>query len=81
MADSVRDKVRRSGPAKTIQGVGMAGQAAGRSAKAMGVYADRKAAGRRAPMLATLPVLAGASIVSFIALRKMRRGVKQTLPD
>jgi hypothetical protein len=28
-----------------------------------------------------LPVLAGASIASFIAVRKMRRGIKQTVPD
>src|SRR5262245_35270086 len=81
MTDSVRDKVKRSGPAKTVQGAGMAGKATGRSAKAMAVYADRKAAGKRAPLLVSLPVLASASIASFFAVRKMRRGVKQTLPD
>src|SRR5262245_56613526 len=80
MADSVRDKVKRSGPAKTIQGAGSAGRATGRSANALADYADRKAAGKRAPLLMSLPVLAGASIASFIALRKMRQGVKQTLP-
>jgi predicted transcriptional regulator len=81
ITDSVRDKVKRSGPAKTVQGAGMAGQAAGRSAKAMGAYADRKVAGKRAPLLVSLPFLAGASVTSFLAVRKMRRGVKQTLPD
>jgi predicted transcriptional regulator len=81
IADSVRDKVKRSGPAKTAQGAGMAGRAVGRSAKATAVYADRKTTGKRAPLLVSLPILAGASIASFIALRKMRRGVKQTLPD
>jgi hypothetical protein len=29
----------------------------------------------------SLPVFAGASIASFIAVYKMRRGVKQTVPD
>jgi hypothetical protein len=81
MTDSVRDKVKRSGPAKTAQGAGMAGRAAGRSGKAMAVYTGRKAAGKRAPLLVSLPVFAGASIASFIAVRKMRRGVKQTVPD
>ena len=79
-ADSLRGKARRSGPAKTLQGAGMAGRAAGRSGKAMGVYTGRKATGKRAPLLMSLPVLAGASIASFIAFRKMRRGVKQTVP-
>jgi hypothetical protein len=81
VADSVRGKVKRSGPAKTVQGAGMAGRAAGRSGKAMAVYTGRKATGKRAPLLASLPVFAGASIASFIAVRKMRRGVKQTVPD
>ena len=79
-ADSLRGKVKRSGPAKTVQGAGMAGRAAGRSGKAVAVYTGRKAAGKRAPLLVSLPVLAGASIASFIAVRKMRRGVKQTVP-
>ena len=78
---SVRDKIKRSGPAKTIQGAGMAGRAAGRSGKAMAVYTGRKATGKRAPLLVSLPVFAGASIASLIAVRKMRRGVKQTFPD
>ena len=77
----VREKVKRSGPVKTAQGAGMAGRAAGRSGKAVAVYAGRKAAGKRTPLLASLPVVAGASIASFLAVRKMRRGVKQTMPD
>ena len=77
----ITDKVKRSGPATTVQGAGMAGRAAGRSGKAMAVYTGRKAAGRRAPVLKALPVLAGASIASFFAVRKMRRGVKQSIPD
>jgi hypothetical protein len=81
MTGSVRDNVKRSGPAKTLQGAGMAGRAAGRSGKAMAAYAGRKAAGKRAPLLVSLPVFAGASIASFIAVYKMRRGVKQTVPD
>ncbi|MEA2295605.1 MAG: hypothetical protein QOE86_3244 [Solirubrobacteraceae bacterium] len=81
MTDSVRDKVKRSGAAKTVQGAAMAGRAAGRSGKAMAVYTGRKAARKRAPLLVGLPVLAGASIASFIAVRKMRRGIKQTVPD
>jgi hypothetical protein len=80
MRDAVRKKVKRSGPAKTAQGAGMAGRAAGRSGKAVAVFAGRKAAGRRTPLLASLPVLAGASIAGFFAVRKMRRGVKQTVP-
>jgi hypothetical protein len=80
MTKSLRDKVKHSGPAKTVQGAGMAGRAAGRSGKAMAVYTRRKAAGKRAPLLVSLPVLAGASIAGFIAVRKMRRGVKQTVP-
>src|SRR5919112_4252902 len=80
MTDSLRDEVKRSGPAKTVQGAGMAGRAAGRSGKATAVYAGRKAAGKRAPLLVSLPVFAGASIAGFIAVRKMRRGVKQTVP-
>jgi hypothetical protein len=81
VTDSVRDKVKRSGPAKTLQGAGMAGRGTGRGAKGMAVYARRKAAGKRAPLLVSLPIFAGASIASFMALRKMRRGVKQTVPD
>jgi hypothetical protein len=80
-ADSLRGKVKRSGPAKTVQGAGMAGRAAGRSGKAMAGYTSRKAAGKRAPALVSVPVLAGASIAGFLAVRKMRRGVKQTVPD
>ena len=74
-------KVKRSGPGKTVEGAGMAGLAAGRSGKAMAVYGSRKARGKRAPLLVSLPVLAGASVASFMAIRKMRRGVKQTVPD
>ena len=74
------DKIKRSGPAKTAQGAGMAGRAAGRSGKAMAVYGGRKAAGKRAPLLVSLPIFAGASIAGFLAVRKMRRGVKQTAP-
>jgi hypothetical protein len=81
MAASLRDGVQRSGPAKTVQGAGMAGRAAGRGGKAMAVYARRRAAGKRTPLLVGLPVLAGASIAGFMAVRKMRRGVKQTVPD
>jgi hypothetical protein len=81
MTGSVRDKVKRSGPAETVQGAGMAGRAAGRSGKAVAVYAGRKAAGKRTPLLVSLPVFAGASIATFFAVRRMRRGVKQTLPD
>jgi hypothetical protein len=80
-ADSLRGKVKRSGPAKTAQGAGKAGRAAGRSGKAMAAYTGRKAAGKRAPLLVTLPALAGASVAGFFAVRKMRRGVKQTVPD
>jgi hypothetical protein len=80
-ADSLRGKVKRSGPAKTAQGAGMAGRAAGRGGKAMAAYAGRKAAGKRAPLLMSLPVLAGASFAGVFAVRKMRRGVKQTVPD
>ena len=80
-ADALRGKVRRSGPAKTVQGAGMAGRAAGRSGKSMAVYTGRKAAGKRAPLLVTLPALAGATIAGVMAVRKMRRGVKQTVPD
>ena len=80
MTGSLRDKVRRSGPARIVQGAGMAGRAAGRSGKAMAGYARRKAAGKRAPLLVSLPVFAGASIAGFMAVRKMRRGAKQTVP-
>jgi hypothetical protein len=76
-----RRKFKRSGPGKIVQGAGMAGRAAGRGGKAMAVYTGRKAAGKRAPMLASLPVVAGAGIASFFAVRKLRRGVKQTVPD
>jgi hypothetical protein len=81
ITDSVRKGVKRSGPAKTVQGAGMAGRAAGRSGKAMAVYTGRKATGKRAPLLVSLPVFAGASIGTFMAVRKMRRGAKQTVPD
>jgi hypothetical protein len=81
MTDSLRDKVKRSGLAKTVQGAGMAGRATGRSGKAMAVYTGRKAAGKRAPVLMSVPVFTSASIASFIAVRKLRRGVKQTVPD
>ena len=80
MTDSVRGKVTGSGPAKTVAGAGMAGRAAGRSGKAMAAYTGRKASGKRAPLLMSLPALAGASIAGFLAVRKMRRGVKQTVP-
>ena len=80
LARPTRCMVKGGGPAKTVEGAGMAGRAAGRSGKAMAVYAGRKAAGKRAPVLVSLPVLAGASIASYIAVRKMRRGVKQTVP-
>jgi hypothetical protein len=76
-----RSKLKRSGPGKIVQGAGMAGQAAGRGGKAMAVYAGRKASGKRAPALVSLPILAGAGIASFMAVRKLRRGVKQTVPD
>ena len=77
----VRGKVKRSGPAKTLHGAGMFGRAAGRSGKATAVYTGRKATGKRAPLLVSLPLFAGASFASFVAVRKMRRGVKQTVPD
>jgi len=80
MTDSVRDKIKRSGPAKTAQGAGMAARAAGRSGKAITAYPARKAAGKRAPLLMSLPVFAAASVAGFFAVRKMRRGVKQTVP-
>jgi hypothetical protein len=80
MADSLRDEVRRSGPAKVVQGAGMAGRAAGRSGKATAGYVGRKAAGKRAPLLVSIPALAGASMAGFIAVRRMRRGAKQTAP-
>ena len=81
IADSARKKVKRSGPAKTVQGAGMAARAAGRGGKATAIYTGRKAMGKRAPLLKTLPVFAGASIASFMAVRKMRRGVKQSVPE
>ena len=76
MTASLRKKVKRSGPGKTVQGAGMAGRAAGRSGKAVAVYTGRKAAGKRAPLLVSLPVFAGASIAGFLAVRKMRRAAK-----
>jgi hypothetical protein len=79
-ADSVRNKVTRSGPVKVIQGAGQAGRATGRGGKAMAVYTGRRAAGKRAPLLVSLPIFAGASVAGFLAVRKMRRGVKQTAP-
>jgi hypothetical protein len=81
ITESVCRNVARSGPGKTVQGAGMAGRAAGRGGKALAVYAGRKAAGKRAPLLVSLPVFAGASVASFVAVRKMRQGVKQTVPD
>src|SRR3954452_8737926 len=80
MTKSLRKTVKRSGPAKTVAGAGMAGRAAGRSGKAMAVYTRRKAAGKRAPLIVSMPVFAAASIAGFLAVRKMRRGVKQTAP-
>jgi hypothetical protein len=80
-ADSLRGKVKRSGPAKTAQGAGMVGRAAGRGGKAIATYTGRKAVGKRAPLLMGLPALAGASLAGVFAVRKMRRGVKQTVPD
>jgi hypothetical protein len=73
--------VKRSGPAKLAQGAGGVGRAAGRSGKAMARYGGRKATGRRAPLLVSAPALAGASIATFFAVRKLRRGAKQTLPE
>ena len=81
MTESVRKKVERSGPAKTVQGAGMAGRAAGRGGRAVAVYGGRRAKGKRAPLLVSLPVFAGASVAGFMAIRKMRRGIKQTAPD
>jgi hypothetical protein len=80
VAGSVRDKVEGSGPGKTLQGAGMAGVAAGRHGKATAVYSGRKASGKRMPLLRTLPLFAAASFASFLAVRKMRQGVKQTAP-
>jgi hypothetical protein len=80
VTDAVRDKVKRSGPAKIVQGAGMAGRAAGRSGKAMAAYTTRKATGKRAPLLVSLPAVASASIASLLAVRKIRRGVKETIP-
>jgi hypothetical protein len=77
----IADKVKHSGPATTLQGAGLAGLAAGRSGKATARYAGRKATGRRMPLLVTLPAFAGASVAGLIAVRKMRKGAKQTLPD
>jgi hypothetical protein len=78
-ADKLHDLAR--GPATTVQGAGRAGRAAGRGGKAMAVYAGRKAKGKRAPLLVGLPAFAGASIAGFFAIRKVRRGIKQTAPD
>jgi hypothetical protein len=80
-AGALGDKVKRTGPGKTAQGAGMAGRAAGRHTKAVAAYASRKARGKRAPLLVTLPLFAGASIGGFMAARKMRQGVKQTVPE
>ena len=80
IADSVGKKVKRSGPGRIAQGAGGVGQAAGKSGKAMAVYTGRKAAGKRAPLLVSLPLLAGASFAGFVAIRRLRRGVKQTAP-
>jgi hypothetical protein len=81
MKRALRKKAKRSGAAKTLQGAGMAGQAAGRSGKAMVAYTGRKAAGKRTPLLVGVPALVGASIAGALAVRKMRQGAKQTLPD
>jgi hypothetical protein len=81
MTHSARRRVKRSGPGQTVQGAGMAARAAGRTGRATAVYTGRKATGKRAPLLMTLPAFAGASIAGFVAVRKMRRGVKQTFPD
>jgi hypothetical protein len=88
--DLRRRKSRRARAVDTLRGAAagrrkstsarMAGRAAARSGKAMAVYAGRKAAGKRTPLLVSLPVFAGASIAGFMAVRKMRRGVKQTAP-
>ena len=78
--EAVRKKVKRSGPATIVQGAGGAGKAAGRGGKAAAVYAGRKSAGKRLPLLVGLPAFAGASVAGFMAVRKMRRGVKQTAP-
>jgi hypothetical protein len=80
MNDSLRGRVAHSGPAKVAQGAGQAGRAAGLSGKAMARYGGRKATGKRAPLLVTAPAFAGASIATFLAVRKLRRGAKQTLP-
>jgi hypothetical protein len=81
IAHSARKKVKKSGAAKTAQGAGKAGQAAGRTGKAMVVYAGRKAEGKRTPLLVGIPAVAGASVAGFLAVRKMRRGAKQTVPQ
>jgi hypothetical protein len=81
VTDALRGKVTRSGPAKAVQGAGMAGRAVGRSGQGVAVYTGRRVAGKRAPLLVSLPVFAGASIAGFLAVRKMRRGVKQTIPE
>ncbi len=80
-ADAVRKNVSRSGPVTIVQGAGLAGRATGLGGKAMAVYTGRKAAGRRAPLLVSLPMFAGASVAGFLAVRKLRRGAKQTAPD
>lgn len=71
----------RSGAANVAQGAGQAGRAAGLSGKAVAVYGGRKAAGKRAPLLVSAPAFAGASIATVFAVRKLRRGVKQTVPE
>ena len=80
IADSVGKKFKRSGPARIAQGAGGVGQAAGKGGKAIAVYTGRKASGKRAPLLVSLPVFAGASFAGFIAVRRLRRGAKQTAP-
>src|ERR1700750_1984315 len=67
MSRSLRGKLKGSGAATTLSGAGMAGRAAGRHGKAMAKYTGRKAAGKRAPLLATLPLFAGASIAGVFA--------------
>ena len=52
----------------------------GPSGEAVAAYTGRKATGKRAPLLVSIPLFAGASVASFFAVRKMRRGVKQTAP-
>jgi hypothetical protein len=69
------DAVRESAPGKLAEGAGAVGLAAGRSGQAMAGYGRRKATGKRAPLLVSAPALAGASIATFFAVRKLRRGM------